>query len=281
MKIATWNVNSVRARLAAVEAWLREARPDVLCMQEIKSTDDTFPAQAFEDLGYNCAVHGQKTYNGVAILSKRPIEDITRGLPGPDGDEQARYIEALIPGDTGMVRIASIYAPNGNPLEAFSGKVGTGFPPETATKQKNETGKFAYKLDWMKRLKAHAEGLLALKEPLALMGDYNVIPADIDCHDPAVWANDALAQPQSRAALRAIEHLGFTDAFRAQTAAAGHYSFWDYQAGAWQKNRGIRIDLILLSPQALDRMTACTIDKPVRGGEKPSDHVPVVCELNI
>ena len=258
MKIATWNVNSVKARLEAATAWLKEAVPDVVCLQEIKCTDDTFPAAIFEDLGYNCAVHGQKTYNGVAILSKRPLEDVTPRLPGGDGDEHARYLEALVPGDKGMLRVASIYAPNGNPIG---------------------TDKFAYKLAWLERLCARARALLAFEEPVALMGDYNVIPMPEDCYDPAAWANDALFQPESRAALRRVENLGYTDAFRACNAQPYQYTFWDYQAGAWQKDHGIRIDHILLSPQALDRLKACAIDKRVRGREKPSDHVPVWCEL--
>jgi exodeoxyribonuclease-3 len=260
MKIATWNVNSVKARLEAATAWLKEAVPDVLCLQEIKCTDDTFPAAAFEDLGYNCAVHGQKTYNGVAILSKRPLEDVTPRLPDGEGDEHARYLEALVPGDKGVLRVASIYAPNGNPIGSE---------------------KFAYKLAWLERLYDRARALLAFEEPAALMGDYNVIPTPEDCYDPAAWVNDALFQPESRAALRRVENLGYTDAFRAANAQPYQYTFWDYQAGAWQKDHGIRIDHILLSPQALDSLKGCAIDKRVRGREKPSDHVPVWCELDI
>ena len=260
MKIATWNVNSVKARLEAATAWLREAVPDVVCLQEIKCTDDTFPTTAFEELGYNCAVHGQKTYNGVAILSKRPLEDVTPRLPGGEGDDHARYMEALVPGKKSMLRVASIYAPNGNPLG---------------------TEKFTYKLAWLERLRERAASLLAFEEPVALMGDYNVIPTPEDCYDPAAWMNDALFQPESRAALRRIEYLGYTDAFRASNAQLYQYTFWDYQAGAWQKDHGIRIDHILLSPQALDRLKACGIDKRVRGREKPSDHVPVWCEVDL
>ena len=260
MKLATWNVNSVKARLEAACLWLKEAAPDVVCLQEIKTTDDTFPTDAFQSLGYNCAVHGQKTYNGVAILSKRPLEDVTLRLPGGDGDDHARYIEALVPGEKGMVRVASIYAPNGNPIG---------------------TDKFKYKLAWMARLARRAKDLLAFEEPLALMGDFNVIPSPDDCYDPKAWAGDALYQPESRAALRKIEYLGFTDAFRACHAQTHQYTFWDYQAGAWQKDHGIRIDHILLSPQAADRLQGSGIDKQVRGREKPSDHVPVWCELSL
>jgi exodeoxyribonuclease III len=260
MKIATWNVNSVKARLDTAVAWLKEAEPDVVCLQELKCTDDTFPAEAFEALGYNCAVHGQKTYNGVAILSKRKLEDVKARLPGGDGDDHARYIEAVVSGDHGVVRVASIYAPNGNPIG---------------------TDKFAYKLAWLARLEKHAKDLLALEEPLALMGDINVIPTADDCWDPKAWENDALFQPESRAALRAIENLGFTDTIKACTADPHQYTFWDYQAGAWQKDHGIRIDHILLSPQGADRLKTCGIDKKVRGRERPSDHVPVWCELAV
>lgn len=260
MKIATWNVNSIKVRLEAATAWLKEAKPDVVALQEIKCVDENFPAEAFEALGYNCAVHGQKTYNGVALLSKLPLEDVTPRLPGGDGDDHSRYLEAVVTGDKGTLRIASIYAPNGNPIG---------------------TEKFTYKLAWLERLRCHAKELLANEEPVALIGDYNIIPEDRDCYDPKAWINDALFQPQSKAALRTIEHLGYTDAFRARNQAAGQYTFWDYQAGAWRKNHGIRIDHIMLSPQGLDRLRGCGIDKHVREGDKPSDHVPVWAELDL
>jgi exodeoxyribonuclease-3 len=260
MKIATWNVNSIKVRLDAALAWLKEAKPDVVALQEIKCLDENFPAEPFEALGYNCAVHGQKTYNGVALLSKYPLEDVTPRLPGGNGDDHSRYLEAVVTGKKGVLRIASIYAPNGNPID---------------------TEKFPYKLAWLERLHVHAKGLLANEEPVALIGDYNIIPEDKDCYDPKAWMNDALFQPQSKAALRRIENLGYTDAFRARNRAAGQYTFWDYQAGAWRKNHGIRIDHILLSPQGLDRLGACGIDKHVREGDKPSDHVPVWAELDI
>ncbi len=267
MKIATWNVNSVKARLAAITAWLKEAEPDVAALQEIKSTEETFPVEAFEDLGYNVAVFGQKSYNGVALLAKRPFEDVTRGLVG-DGEGEARYIEALVPGDGGMVRVASIYAPNGNGAD--------GNVPASGSA---EAHKFAHKLDWMEKLRARAEELLTYEEPLVLAGDFNVIPKDEDCYDPAFWSKSALTQPEARSALRRIENLGFTDAFRTKHAEPGAYSFWDYQGGAWEKDRGIRIDFLLLSPQALDRLEDCAIDKAVRGGPKPSDHAPQWCRL--
>ena len=258
MRIATWNVNSLRQRLGHLETWLRQAEPDVVCLQEIKCVDEAFPTAEIEAMGYNVAVHGQKTFNGVAILSKRPFDDVTRGLPGDPEDVQARYIEAVIPSGDGVVRVASIYLPNGNPVG---------------------TEKYPYKLAWMDRLAAHARTLLALEEPLILAGDYNVIPAARDVHDPELWAGDALFLPQTRARFQVLLNLGLVDALRACTDADGLYSFWDYQAGAWQKNNGIRIDHLLLSPQAADRLASCTIDTVTRAWEKPSDHVPVRLDL--
>ena len=261
MKIATWNVNSIKARIDTVRTWIAQAAPDIVCMQEIKTTDDAFPADAFEGLGYNSVVHGQKSYNGVAILSKRPPEDVVKGLPENEGDDHARYLEAVVPVDGGrIVRVVSIYAPNGN-------------PPGTE--------RFQYKLAWLDRLNAHARRLLGHEEPLLIMGDYNVIPGLEDCHDPRAWQGDALFQPEARAALRRMVNLGFVDAFRACHAEPHRYTFWDYQAGAWVKDHGVRIDHILLSPQAADRLMNCSIERHVRGWEKPSDHVPVVCELAI
>jgi exodeoxyribonuclease III len=257
MKIATWNVNSVKVRLEGLLTWLKQAEPDVVCLQEIKTTDETFPQLELAGLGYNIAIHGQKTYNGVAILSKPRIEDVSRGLPGDPGDTQARYIEAVI-GTKRPVRVASLYLPNGNPLG---------------------TDKYHYKLAWMERLKAHARALLALEEPLVLAGDYNVIPRDGDAWDPALWRQDALFALDTRMAFASFTSLGFTDALRACHPEPGLYSFWDYQQGAWQKNWGIRIDHLMLSPQAADRLKASGIDKAVRAWEQPSDHVPVWCEL--
>ncbi len=257
MKIATWNVNSINARLETVLRWFEEAQPDVACLQEIKCVDEKFPAEGFERLGYNVAVHGQKTYNGVALLSKYPLEDVRRGLPGDEADDHARFIEAVI-GAPRPVRVCGLYLPNGNPVG---------------------TEKFAYKLAWMARLEVHARSLLALEEPFVLTGDYNVIPRDVDCESPAAWAEDALFQPQSRAAWRGLQWLGLTDAYMALDGAAHGYTFWDYQAGAWQRNNGIRIDHALLSPQAADRLRGVRIDRHVRGWDKPSDHVPLVVEL--
>lgn len=254
MKIATFNVNSVKARLPRVLEWLKEAAPDVALLQEIKTVDEGFPAMEIEDLGYNIATHGQKTYNGVAILSKHPIEDVTRGLPGDESDEQARYIEATI----GDLRVASIYLPNGNPVESE---------------------KYPYKLAWMERLTAHVrDTLLPVEQPFVLGGDYNVIPADLDVYNPKGWSDDALFRPETRSRFRALLHLGLTEAWRALHAETG-YSYWDYQAGRWARDEGLRIDHFLLSPQAADRLDACEIDKAPRGKEKASDHTPVWCEI--
>lgn len=261
MRIATWNINGVKARIGQLEAWLSAAKPDVVCLQEIKSVDDAFPSAALEALGYNVATHGQKGFNGVAILSKTRPEDVVRGLPGEPEDEQSRYIEALIPSEHGgLVRVASIYLPNGNPIG---------------------TDKFAYKCRWMNRLETHARRLLTQEEPLVLAGDYNIIPEPEDAKFPQQWTGDALFQPESRSAWRRLLALGLTDAVRACHPGPGVYTFWDYQAGAWQKNNGIRIDHLLLSPQAADRLVTCDVDKSPRGAEKPSDHTPVWCELNV
>jgi exodeoxyribonuclease-3 len=259
MRLATWNVNSVNARLETVLAWFEAASPDVAVLQEIKCIDEKFPAEAFERLGYNVAVHGQKTYNGVAMLSKAPMEDIRRGLPGDESDEQARYIEAVVSGPR-PVRVIGIYLPNGNPIG---------------------TEKFAYKLAWMDRLNRHVRALLPLEEPMVVAGDYNVIPLEQDVEKPKDWLGDALFQPESRAAWRALQNLGLTDAYMAADGAPGGYTFWDYQAGAWPRNNGIRIDHALLSPQAADRLVRVDIHRDVRGGDKPSDHVPVVVELDL
>jgi len=254
LKIATWNVNSIKVRTPNLIEWLKEAAPDVVCLQELKCLEDAFPFGPIEDLGYNIAVHGQKTYNGVAILSKYRLDDVTKGLPGDDSDEQSRYLEAVLTVNGTLFRIATIYLPNGNPVDS---------------------DKFAYKLAWMDRLVAHAKTLLAYEEPLVLAGDYNVIPTADDVHDPAAWAGDALFRPETRARFHKLMNIGLTDAFRACHTESHRYTFWDYQAGAWQKDHGIRIDHLLLSPQAADRLLACDIDKVVRGREKPSDHVPV------
>jgi len=256
--IATWNVNSIKSRLDLLLRWLQEAQPDVVCLQELKCVDEAFPRAEIEAAGYNAAVHGQKTYNGVAILSRLPIEDVTTGLPGDDEDEQARFVEAVVSTGSGSVRVAGIYLPNGNPAPG---------------------PKYDYKLAWMERLHTHAAARLELEEPFVIAGDFNVIPHRRDARRPEAWVDDALFLPATRAAWRGLSSLGFTDALRACDEADGLYTFWDYQAGAWQKNNGIRIDHLLLSPQAADRLLAVRVDKHVRSWERPSDHVPVVAEL--
>jgi exodeoxyribonuclease-3 len=259
MKIASFNVNSINARLQRILEWFDRAKPDVCVLQEIKCVDDKFPALEFEDRGYNIVVHGQKTYNGVALLSKHPFEVARRGLPADEADDQARYIEAFVtPPDSAPMRVVGIYAPNGNPAPG---------------------PKFDYKLKWLRRLESHLRDILAFEESLVVAGDYNVIPQPEDVHDPKAWANDALFRPESRAAFRRIANLGLTDAIRHVHASKTFYTFWDYQGGAWEKDHGIRIDHFLLSPQAADRLKDAGVDRGERGKEKPSDHAPVWVEL--
>jgi len=260
VRIATWNVNSIKQRLDSALTWLAERKPDIVCLQETKCIDDAFPREPFESLGYNLAVHGQKAFNGVALLSRFPFDEVNSGLPGEDEDDHARFIEAVISTARGALRIASIYLPNGNPPE---------------------TDKYAYKLRWMRRLCAYARGRLALEEPLILAGDYNVIPTAKDARNPLAWVDDALFLPHTRDEYRALINLGLTDAVRAANDEPGVYTFWDYQAGAWQKNNGIRIDHMLLSPVAADRLIGVGIDRHTRSWEKPSDHVPVWLDLAI
>ena len=255
IKIATWNVNSIKARLEGVTRWLEQARPNVLLMQEIKCLTENFPAAHFEALGYKAEALGQKSYNGVAVLSDQAIKVEAERLPGDKSDEQARYLEVMTQG----LRIATIYLPNGN-------------PPDTE--------KYSYKLAWMERLNKRVAGLLAREEPFVLGGDYNVIPDPVDCHDPSVWTNDALYKLETRRRFRSLLNLGLTEAYRALNPRSRAYSFWDYQGGAWDSDHGIRIDHLLLSPQAADRLITCSIDREPRGWSKASDHTPVICELN-
>ncbi len=262
MKIATWNINGIKARHDNLIAWLRQAEPDIACLQEIKSIDENFPRDEIEALGYNIETHGQKSFNGVAILSKLPFDEVNRGLPviepGQPRDEQARFIEGVFSVGGKALRVVSLYLPNGNPVDSE---------------------KFPYKLSWMARLEAFARERLAFEEVLVLAGDYNVIPMPRDCHDPKVWEGDALFRPESRQAFRTLVNLGFTEAIANVTSEPQTYTFWDYQAGAWPKNNGIRIDHLLLSPQAADMFGRAGIDKHVRDWEKPSDHVPVWIDL--
>jgi exodeoxyribonuclease III len=260
VRIATWNVNSIKQRLDSAVTWLAERKPDIVCLQETKCINDAFPREPFEALGYNVAVHGQKAFNGVALLSKFPLDEVSNGLPGDDQDDHARFIEAVVSTARGAMRIASVYLPNGNPPQ---------------------TDKYTYKIGWMKRLSAYARERLLLEEPLIMAGDYNVIPTPADARNPQVWVNDALFLPRTRDEFRALINLGLTDAVRATSDDSGLFTFWDYQAGAWQKNNGIRIDHLLLSPAAADRLRSTGIDRHVRTWEKPSDHVPVWIDLEI
>ncbi|ABD07460.1 Exodeoxyribonuclease III [Rhodopseudomonas palustris HaA2] len=260
MRIATWNVNSVRQRLDHLVSWLNECAPDVVCLQEIKCVDEAFPREAIEALGYNVVTHGQKTFNGVALLSKYPLEEATPRLAGDDDDTHARFLEGVVSLKRGVVRVACLYLPNGNPVESE---------------------KYPYKLRWMSRLLEYTQQRLKTEEPLILAGDFNVIPQPIDVHNPAGWVDDALFRPQTRESFQALLGLGLTDALRASTDAPGQYTFWDYQAGAWQKNWGLRIDHLLLSPQATDRLRNVGIDAYVRNWEKPSDHVPVWADFDL
>jgi exodeoxyribonuclease-3 len=254
MKIATWNVNSVRMRLPAIQAWLQAVQPDILLLQEIKTVEADFPRTEFAALGYQAAVVGQKSYNGVALLSRHPIEDPVFQLSGDAQDEQARYVEASVAG----LRVASLYLPNGNPVG---------------------TEKYPYKLQWMQHLQTHAKSLLKCGQPIILGGDFNIIPAAEDVYDPIAWATDALFCLESRRQFRRLLHLGYTDAFRALNAEPRRYTFWDYQAGRWPRDQGLRIDHFLLSPAATDRLADCTIDRSPRGAEKASDHTPVILTL--
>jgi exodeoxyribonuclease III len=258
MKVATYNINGIKARINALTDWLKEAEPDVALLQEIKSVDEGFPREHFEDMGYIVETLGQKGFNGVAILSKLPLEDVTRGLPGDAEDEQARWIEATVMGTT-PVRVCGLYLPNGNPVPG---------------------PKYDYKLAWMERLYARAKEIMASEETVLMAGDYNIIPQREDARNPDDWVGDAAFRPESHAAWRRILNLGFTEAFRARVQGADHYSFWDYQAGAWNRNNGIRIDHFLLTPQCADLLLDCQIDTHARGREKPSDHVPVWVELD-
>ncbi len=253
MRIATWNINGIKARLPVLSAWLEQEKPDILVLQEIKSVDENFPREALEDMGYNVQTHGQKSFNGVAILSRLPFDEVNRGLPGDERDTQARLIEGVFSTPGGVVRVCNIYLPNGNPVDSE---------------------KFPYKLAWMDRLHAYVEERLTFEEPFILLGDFNLIPQDIDCHDPEAWRGDALFHPETLARFRKLTNLGLTDAVRATTDQPS-YTFWDFQAGAWRRNNGIRIDHLLLSPQAADRLEGVRVHRELRGRDKPSDHVAV------
>ena len=259
VKIASFNINGIKARANALMTWLRDAQPDVALLQEIKSVSENFPSDLFKDLGYNVAVNGQKSFNGVAILSKLPIEDIVTRLPGDIEDDQARWLEVTIVGNQ-AIRMCNLYLPNGNPTPG---------------------PKYDYKLSWMRRLHEKAKELIDSEIPAFMAGDYNIIPQAKDAANIGAWEQDALFLPESRTEFRRILNLGFTDAFRAKHNGSGHYSFWDYQAGAWDRDDGIRIDHFLLTPQCADLLKNCQIDKHIRSKEKPSDHVPIWIELDV
>jgi exodeoxyribonuclease-3 len=254
MLIATFNINGTNARLPRLLEWLDSARPDIACLQEIKMMTENFPVDALRDAGYHCLVHGQKGFNGVAILSREPATEVQRGLPGDDSDEQSRYLEADVMG----VRVASLYLPNGNPAPG---------------------PKYDYKLAWMQRLNSRAHHLLQTGLPVVLAGDYNVVPNDDDIWDASAMTDDALMLPQSRAAYRELLWQGWTDAVRSLHPKGGIWSFWDYQAGAWPRDHGFRIDHLLLSPAAADRLVDAGVMKDVRGQEKASDHAPAWVRL--
>lgn len=253
--LATWNVNSVRSRLQHLLGWLREAGPDIVLLQELKCTDDQFPALEIEELGYNIAVYGEKSYNGVAILSKFPLSDISRGLPGDDSDTQARYIEAVVEAPT-VMRVASVYVVNG---------------------QEVGSDKYAYKQRFLARLEAHVRRLREYDEVLVIGGDYNIAPENIDVHNPRFWENSVLTHDEMRAALRRMLNAGIYDA--AQLTNSRAFSWWDYRGGALEADDGLRIDLMLLSPQAADRLQSCRVERHIRELEKASDHAPVVITL--
>jgi exodeoxyribonuclease III len=253
MKIASWNVNSIRARLDHVTGWLKLQQPDVLLMQELKGTE--FPTEVFREIGYESVAVTQKAYNGVAVLSRHPIETVSTTLAGDETDSHARYLEMTI----ADIRVVNIYLPNGNPVG---------------------TDKFAYKLAWMDRLYKVMSGWRESDLPVLVGGDFNVIPEDIDCHKPASWIHDALFQPEPRARYRAMLNLGYTDAFRSlHPGEGGLFTFWDYFRQAFEHNRGIRIDHFLLSPKLAERLQNCEIDKGPRAQPKPSDHTPIIVEL--
>jgi exodeoxyribonuclease-3 len=258
VRIASFNINGIKARLPRLTEWLDETRPAVACLQEIKTQDEGFPADEFEKIGYRAIWHGQKGFNGVAILADRELEEVHRGLPGDPEDLQARYIEAEVASPFGGVRVVNLYLPNGNPQPG---------------------PKFDYKLDWMRRLRLRLQELLARERPTVVVGDFNVIPEDKDVFSVRAMQHDALMQPESRDAYRRILNDGWTDAIDTLNPAGGAWTFWDYQAGAWQHDHGFRIDHLLLSPEAADRLTAAGVDKVYRGREKASDHAPVWVEL--
>jgi len=260
ISIATFNVNSVKARLPNLLAWLDDSRTDIVLLQELKCVDEAFPAMEIEERGYNIATHGQKTYNGVAILSKFPLDDITRGLAGDDEDAQARYIEAVMSLPNGALRVASVYVPNGQDVAS---------------------DKFPYKLKFLERLRAHWAERLTYHEVAVLGGDFNVAPAPLDVYDAAALDGSVCYHPLERERLRALMHVGLYDAFRVANPTKQQFSWWDYRGNGYERGAGLRIDHLLLSAMAADKLAGCEIDEAPRGQEKPSDHAPVICRLAV
>ncbi|MBA5724381.1 exodeoxyribonuclease III [Candidatus Liberibacter sp.] len=260
MTVATWNVNGVRARINNLVTWLKENNPDIVCLQETKTQDINFPLEPIQSLGYQIEIHGQKAFNGVAIISKYQPEEVIKGFPDDSIDEQARFIEAVFSINSQILRIGSLYIPNGNPLSS---------------------PKYDYKLSWLERFSQFASKRLELEEPLILAGDYNIIPEPRDCYNPKAWEQDAVFTPEVRQTFQKLQNIGFVDAIRATSDAPHLYSFWDYKMGAWEKNKGVRIDHLMLSPEAAFFLRSAQIDKMSRGIEKPSDHVPVMVSLEI
>ena len=255
MRIATYNVNGIKARLPRLVEWLAETQPDIVCLQEIKSTDDTVPAEAIRDAGYGAVWHGQKGFNGVAVLARgRDPERLSHGLPGDEGDDQSRWLEARVDG----INVVALYLPNGNPRPG---------------------PKFDYKLAWMDRMRARAATLMVSEQPWVLAGDYNVIPNDDDVWSPSAMAEDALMQPAARDRYAAMLAAGWTDAVRALHPAGGLWTYWDYQAGALARDHGFRIDHLLLTPDLADRIAGVGVDKDHRMREKASDHAATWVEL--
>lgn len=255
MDVATWNVNSLRARMPRLLPWLEERRPDVVCLQETKVADDRFPREPLEDLGYEVVTHGQRSYNGVAILSRRGIEDVVRGLPGDGPDEEARVIGATV---AGSVMVVSVYVVNG---------------------QSVGSERYEHKLRWMERLQAFLEERYDMREKVVLAGDFNCTFDDRDVHDPDLWRGRILCSEPERAALRRVVDVGLRDALRKFHEEGGHYTWWDYRTRGWERDRGLRIDHVLLSPPAWEACSAVRVDREVRAGERPSDHAPVVATL--
>tara|TARA_B100000900_G_scaffold397628_1_gene398171 strand:- start:329 stop:1096 length:768 start_codon:yes stop_codon:yes gene_type:complete len=255
MKVASFNINGIKARLPNLINWLNTSNPEIVALQEIKSVDQNFPRDEIEELGYNIVTHGQKGFNGVAILSKYPIEDISFGLPGDKNDNQSRWLEATIE----SYRICCLYLPNGNPVD---------------------TEKYHYKINFMDRLFKRAKDFIIYEQKSIILGDFNVIPYEIDAKNISEWSNDALYRQEIRLKFFKILNIGYTDSIRSQNPFSEIFTFWDYQKRSWERNNGIRIDHILLCPESSDSLISCGIDSHIRETDKPSDHVPVWVEVN-